>query len=196
MKTIVELLNENGYKNTNTKRERSVKNLNLLLESGVMSIKFINADSYNSKENGRSFWFKSNDGKKYPTAYLVTLFGKEFYGHYIPKSNTTKYLKEVTIGNKYIYDTYTDYYDNTSLNINDIQMRVARIISLIRGKEDFLAPKIFAKYGECSCSKCDGLGVIPSFSYYANGICFDCGGSGINRDVLKTYINETINSVK
>jgi hypothetical protein len=29
----------------------------------------------------------------------------------------------------------------------------------------------------CECSRCYGKGVIPAFSYYCNGICFECYGS-------------------
>ena len=34
------------------------------------------------------------------------------------------------------------------------------------------------------CSKCGGNGIIPRFMYYAEGVCFDCGGSGLvfNKD--------------
>lgn len=28
------------------------------------------------------------------------------------------------------------------------------------------------------CSKCSGKGIIPYFSFYCNGICFDCMGVG------------------
>lgn len=28
------------------------------------------------------------------------------------------------------------------------------------------------------CSKCSGRGIIPYFSFYCNGICFDCMGIG------------------
>lgn len=28
------------------------------------------------------------------------------------------------------------------------------------------------------CSKCNGQGIIPYYSYYCNGICFDCLGLG------------------
>lgn len=31
----------------------------------------------------------------------------------------------------------------------------------------------------CTCGKCNGTGHIPAFNYYANGICFDCGGIGM-----------------
>lgn len=36
-----------------------------------------------------------------------------------------------------------------------------------------------------NCSKCAGNGIIPHFMYYAEGVCFDCGGSGLvfNNDI-------------
>jgi len=73
---------------------------------------------------------------------------------------------------------------------------VAQLISVIRNGVDFFAPKVFAAQGDCSCGKCNGKGVIPAFAYYANGICFDCGGSGIDRAVLKSFISTSIASVK
>ena len=35
------------------------------------------------------------------------------------------------------------------------------------------------------CCKCKGNGIIPRFMYYAEGVCFDCGGSGLvfNNDI-------------
>ena len=35
------------------------------------------------------------------------------------------------------------------------------------------------------CCKCEGNGIIPRFMYYAEGVCFDCGGSGLvfNNDI-------------
>lgn len=38
----------------------------------------------------------------------------------------------------------------------------------------------------CTCRKCNGTGFIPAFAWYANGVCFDCGGIGI---VGKTEIS-------
>ena len=32
------------------------------------------------------------------------------------------------------------------------------------------------------CSKCSGKGIINSFYYISNGVCFDCMGSGILQD--------------
>lgn len=185
MNTLIQLLNEAGYKNTNTNKERAVRNMNLLLDSGVMSIKFIDADKYNAKEGGQSFWFKSN-GKQRCTAYMVTLFGKTYYGNWIPKTST-----------QFVWGMEVkDHLDNYILSVNDIQIRVAQLISIVRNGVDFFAPKLFAALGDCSCNKCSGKGVIPAFDYYANGICFECGGSGIDRDVLKSFIRDSIESVK
>lgn len=29
------------------------------------------------------------------------------------------------------------------------------------------------------CGKCAGKGIIPQFMYYAEGVCFDCAGTGL-----------------
>ena len=189
MNTIIELLNKNGYKNNNTNRERAVKNMNLLLDSGIMSLTLIPSEVYNAKENGRGFWMMCTDGKKRPTAYKVTLYGKRYYGHIMTKSVTRKYNH----GSQYKdgtweFTTTTDYYNNQYIDISEIQTRVAQLLTIIREDKDFFAPKLFAAKGDCSCGKCNGVGIIPAFYYYANGICFDCGGSGINRDALKSFI--------
>lgn len=36
-----------------------------------------------------------------------------------------------------------------------------------------------------NCSKCAGNGIIHHFMYYAEGVCFNCGGSGLvfNNDI-------------
>ena len=94
------------------------------------------------------------------------------------------------------YLTNTEYFDNYYLDLSSIMLWVAQVISMVKGKGDFLQANKFAKYGECSCSKCNGLGIIPAFSYYANGVCFDCGGAGVNREVLKSYIAESVKMSK
>lgn len=192
MNSIIKLLSQSGYKNTNTNRERAVRNLNLLLDSGIMSLRLIASEDYNAKENGKGFWMMCTDGKKRPTAYKVTLYGKTYYGHVMPKSLTTKFKHIQNIDLTWEYATNTEYYDNTSISISDIQTRVAELLTIIREDKDFIEPKLFAAKGDCSCGKCNGVGVIPSFSYYANGICFDCGGSGINRDSLKSFIDSAM----
>lgn len=192
MNTIIKLLNEAGYKNTNTNRERAVRNMNLLLDSGIMSIRFIASEDYNAKENGKGFWMTCTDGKQRPSAYKVTLYGKTYYGHIMPKKSIRKYMSCQYMDGTREYDTDITYYDNTYISISEIQTRVAQLLTIIREDKDFFASKLFASQGDCSCGKCNGIGVIPSFSYYANGICFDCGGSGINRDALKSFTNNAI----
>ena len=193
MNTLVKLLNESGYKNTNTNRERAVKDLNLLLDSGVMSLTFINSEVYNSKENGRSFFVNCQGDKKRTTAYRITLFGKTYNGHIMVKKTIEKYCSAEYFDGTKEYNTIETYFDNSTICVQEMQLKVARLLSKIRGNEDFLKPLVFAKHGECSCGKCNGLGVIPAFSYYANGICFDCGGTGVDRNTLKSYIQESIN---
>lgn len=192
MNTIIELLNKAGYTNSNTNRERSVRNMNLLLDSGIMSLTFIPSEAYNAKENGRGFWMTCSDGKKRPTAYKVTLYGKTYYGHIMQKSLTTRFKHIQYMDGTWEYATHTEYYNNTFISIIEIQTRVAQLLTIIRDDKDFFKPELFAAKGDCSCGKCNGVGIIPAFSYYANGICFDCGGSGINRDSLKTFINNSI----
>jgi hypothetical protein len=192
MNTIIELLNGAGYKNSNTNRERAVRNMNLLIDSGIMSLTFIQSEAYNAKENGIGFWTTLSNGKKAPTAYKVTLYGKTYYGHIMQKSLTTKFKHIQHMDLTWEYATNTEYYDNTSISISEIQTRVARLLTIIREDKDFFAPKLFASKGDCSCGKCNGVGIIPAFSYYANGICFDCGGSGINRDALKSFITNAV----
>ena len=193
MNTLVTELNKAGYKNNNTNRERAVRNMNLLIDSGIMTIQFIPCEDYNAQENGRGFWMMSTDGKKRPTAYKVTLYGKTYFGHIMQKSLTTKYRSSQHMDGTWEYGIHTEYYNNTFISINEIQTRVARLLTIIREDKDFFEPTLFAAKGDCSCGKCHGLGIIPAFSYYANGICFDCGGSGINRESLKSFI---VNSIK
>ena len=198
MKTnaIIEKLNAAGYKNEGTNRQRVVRNLNLLIDAGVLDIKFIDADLYNAKEGGKAYIFTASNGKKYCTPYIVILFGKKYYGDFIKRVERKKYKSHQNIPGVWEYGIDTTYYNNSTLNLSDIMMRVAKLISITKGEGDFMKETILAKHGKCSCAKCDGLGHIPAFSYYANGVCFDCGGLGIDRNTLKTHIKESINLAK
>lgn len=192
MNSLVELLNNAGYKNSNTNRERAVRNINLLLDSGVLQLEFISADVYNSKENGRAYWATCKDGKKRPTAYAVVLYGKKYFGHIMEKSEIKKYVKTEYFDGRKEWDTYTTNFDNSKIDVNEMQIRIAVLISTIRNGESFITPRLFAEKGDCSCYKCNGRGIIQEFMHYANGICFDCGGTGIDRETLKMYIAENI----
>lgn len=43
---------------------------------------------------------------------------------------------------------------------------------------------------ELKCSKCGGLGTIPSFNYVEDGICFKCQGHKTSMKVVKLYTKE------
>ncbi len=176
---IIEKLQKSGYKNTGDNRSYDIRSLNSLIEIGMIDFKFVSADDYNN--NGKSFIFEIN-GKKKCTAYKVMFMGCWYYGHFIPKIR-----KRVICG-----DEFSEKIDNYTLSINDILCRVARLISLKKDSVDFMKAEIFAAHGDCSCSKCHGTGFIPTFAHYAQGVCFDCGGTGINRKVLKSKIENSI----
>jgi hypothetical protein len=168
--TIIQLLNEAGYCNKNTNKQKSVKNINLLLDAGILTIKFVHADKFNDpKDRSIAYWYKKEGLYDKCSAYAVTIFGKTYAGHFVSKSH-------------YIYD----------LDIDVMMAHVAKIISVVKGKGDFISPSEFAKYGKCSCAKCSGRGILQEFSYYADGVCFECGGSGIDRHTLKRYISESV----
>jgi hypothetical protein len=183
---IIELAQANGYKNEGTNRERTIKNLNLLLDSGILTIKLSHADRYNDLEKSYSFWFVDNDGKKRCTNYTFKLYNKSFYGHFVPKKSSSVIWGEKVLSN----------IDNSKLDLHSMMISIARTLSKMKGNGDFMESSVFAKYGECSCQKCNGRGIIPGFMHYAEGVCFDCGGSGIRPSVLKSYIEESINLTK
>jgi hypothetical protein len=182
--TLIALLQNNGYRNTNTNRERAVRNINMLLDAGILQLTFVHADKYNDQSEGWGFWYNAQNGKRRCTNYKVTLYGNTYYGSFVPKRRTSNLPWGMGVS--------VDIVNNYTVDISDLQRRIARLISIIRGNGDFMKSSVFAKYGECSCNKCNGNGIIPSFMYYAEGICFDCGGSGVDNHTLKMYINDAI----
>ncbi len=185
MNTLVTLLKEQGYSNSNTNRERAVKNMNLLLDSGVMTLTIMKAEKYNDPESNWGYWYTSGDGLRRCTNYLITLYGQQYYGAFVPKKSRQK---------NPFGDTYVEAIDNHHFDVEALQRRAARLISKIRGEGDFLTESDLGKYGDCSCSKCSGRGILPQFMYYAEGICFDCGGSGLNHATLQSKIRAAIKS--
>lgn len=190
--TIIERLNAAGYKNTGTNRERAIRNLNLLIDAGILDIVLVPCEQYNSIENAKAFLAKTNDGKLVPSAYQIKLYGKYFSGHIMFTRKTRKICTRVLMSGERVYETVTDVINHKVIQISEIQNRVARLISKIKKGEDFMSPKFMAARGACSCAKCDGVGILPQFAYYAEGICFDCGGSGINRSELRSLIKDAI----
>ena len=55
MNAIIDLLNVKGYKNTGDNRSFDIRSINSLIELGVLSFDFVEAEQYNKEEGGRSF---------------------------------------------------------------------------------------------------------------------------------------------
>lgn len=183
---IISLCNENGYTNTGDNRTMSIRNLNLLLEAGILQIKFVHADKYNDFKEGWGFWYDATDGKRRCTNYKVTVYGKTYNGSFVPKKKTSIFWGEKV----------TEEVDNSKIDLDAVMLRVARVISLLKEQGDFMKSDLFAQHGEVSCHKCHGEGFIPRFAHYAQGVCFDCGGSGIDRRELKRRIEQAVQSTK
>jgi hypothetical protein len=51
--------------------------------------------------------------------------------------------------------------------------------------------KVISSYSHLrstKCPKCEGAGIIERFHYYCSGICFSCGGSGLNHTNDRTEV--------
>ena len=57
-------------------------------------------------------------------------------------------------------------------------------------QKDYVRPLISASVTlPCKCSKCNGTGYLPQFSYYAEGVCFDCLGAGFTSFETSVEVN-------
>lgn len=61
-----------------------------------------------------------------------------------------------------------------SMEATDILRAIGKLLLKPEVKEQIKSNVFVAE----SCQKCNGAGVIPAFSYYCSGICFDCLGLG------------------
>lgn len=177
MNSIIKQLQELGYLNTGDNRSMDIRNLNLLIDSGFLKLTFL---SYERSKTNSYQWEK--DGKIYGSLYKVTIFGKTYYGHWMP----ARTKKNIGMG----FGMVTEENDYKFIDLHRVLCRVADLISL--NKEGFS----FLKDGNCNCRKCNGRGIIPAFMHYAKGICFDCAGSGIDNVVLKNYVQINVNKCK
>lgn len=171
--TIISFLNEKGYSNTGDNRNFAIKSLNTLLDSGFVQITIL--DYERSKTHG---WFWEKNNKRYRTIYKVTVFGKTYLGHWMP----THTRRNMGWG----FGDVREENDYKNLDLYAILCRIAGLISLNKNGFDFL------KTGNCNCTKCNGKGFIPQFAHYANGVCFECGGTGIKSGILKEYIKQNV----
>jgi hypothetical protein len=87
---------------------------------------------------------------------------------YVPASGV-KWNVRLSVGGKgFTYKFKTEVSPYTILNA------LAKLI-----QEDKFNLKSGTDYKMAEpCSKCSGRGIIPYFSFYCNGICFDCMGLG------------------
>jgi hypothetical protein len=73
------------------------------------------------------------------------------------------------------------------IDINDVLENIGGILNDERVKVKIGEAIVGTYYFEsCACSRCNGNGVIPQFSYYCAGICFSCYGAG--RSIRKVSI--------
>lgn len=171
---IIEKLQSHGYNNTGDNRSYDIRSLNTLLSCGILDLIILDCQRYKT----HSFKY-DYDGKIRTTAYKIKIFGKTYFGHWMPKKKT-----ERSFGESWLSDI-----EYNSINLYDMLCKVANILNSNKNGFDFL------KDGYCDCAKCSGKGVIPSFAHYANGVCFDCAGTGINSSILKNYISSNLQSI-
>lgn len=179
---IIDKLKASGYSNAGDNRSYDIRSLNNLLQVGLIDFIFASASDY--AESSKAFWYPCNDGKKRCTAYKVKVIDKWYYGHFMPKSRTYRNC---------MGDKTSDEIKYSEINLYEVLCRVAKLISINKDGFDFLKSDL-NKHGACGCTKCNGTGIIPQFLHYAQGVCFECGGSGINSSVLKSYIQSNVQS--
>jgi hypothetical protein len=67
-------------------------------------------------------------------------------------------------------------YYGDNMDANDILRNIGKLLLVPEVKEKIKADVFVPEH----CFKCNGLGIIPMYHYYCNGICFDCCGLGCN----------------
>lgn len=170
---IIKILNDAGYKNVGDNRNYIIRSLNTLLETGMLEIQFITHERV--MDGYRYHWEK--DGKTYGTAYRFKLFGKWYLGHWM----AAKTLYHDPFGG-----TYTRPNDYTSINLEQVATRIARVMEVIHTGFDSI------REGRAECPECGGTGFKPQFSHICHGVCFKCGGSGIDYRALRDYIRNNM----
>lgn len=170
--SIIQLLNDKGYSNTGDNRNYVIKSLNGLINIGLVDLYILDKEVYKT----RSFVYNVGDKTK-TTAYKIKMYDKLYFGHWMPKKQINS-----CFGEKYLTDIEYNY-----INLYDVLCKIANIININKNGFDFI------KNGNCDCAKCKGSGFIPEFAHYAQGVCFDCAGTGIEKNVLQKYIKNNIN---
>lgn len=85
-----------------------------------------------------------------------------------------KYKAKITIGD---YQNKIIGQDDRNVTPYNLLRVIGRLLKDEKVRESI--KKHFYITEECTCNKCNGTGIIPQFIWYAEGVCFDCMGSGI-----------------
>ncbi len=159
-------------------RNNVVRALNGLLDAGILELQFLSKDKVNE---GFRYTYTSKDGKKRGTGYRIRLYGGRWHaGHRMPVYNRFHMMGVEHVDRI----TYQD------IDAADIASRVATLMQLYRDK--------FNPYREmhARCAYCQGTGYKPQYAHICKGVCFKCGGSGIDMVALKQITQRTIMDMK
>ncbi len=63
------------------------------------------------------------------------------------------------------------------MNANDVLKEVGAFLQNTKVAEQHQSFVTLNGWETCECGRCHGKGIIEAFSYYCNGICFECYGS-------------------
>ena len=122
------------------------------------------------------------DNRKRAVRELNTLFERGIikvllapYGrHFTSKRDGKKYVARIVVGD---YQRRILGQDSRLVKPYNILVAVGLLL-----QDKKVSESIFENFeitNQSTCSKCDGNGVIPKFTWFANGVCFDCLGSGV-----------------
>ena len=104
---------------------------------------------------------------------------------------TGKNNKQFNLKIKLIGDDNGYVYYGSDLNPEFILSKLAKFFQREEVREQIKNKITVSVKTPCKCGKCDGVGVIPAFYYYANGICFDCMGIGFTSQKTSVKLQST-----
>ncbi len=145
---IREIFDAAGRGPIDDNRNRTVRNLNLLLTEGLITILLTPIGTVNIR--------KSNNFR------------------YNVKISTSKFSRFIKIEG--LITTY-QLLGKVAKFLQDPQVRESMI-------ESIQTP--------VKCMKCEGTGVLPMFFYYAEGVCFDCGGCGFTSKEYAVHLKPKV----
>lgn len=172
---LKEMLTEAGYSFDKDNRDYMVRSLNGLIDAGILELQFISKERVNE---GYRYHYTAVDGKRRGTGYRIRLYGGKWRaGHWMPTSNSYRMMGEV----------FAQKINYVGIDILSLATRVASLMET--GKKEFdIYRESYAR-----CAYCDGTGRKPQYSHICKGVCFQCGGTGIDMAALKSIVTSTLN---